>query len=148
MTSTIYAHAERLASAPFQAPVSRGELAILDAEIVAINGVPVAPEPTIRRPVRPMQVPLDTEPEPHWLNPRYNPEPYLMAARIVLPAAAVWLTIWGMVSLVEAAVAEVSAHITGIGQTAGGIGLVWVLLALIGGGGAACAGLHCAGCGR
>lgn len=140
MTGTTYAHAERLASDPFVSRPPGAELAILDAEIVAINGVPVAPEP--RR-----SVVLD-ESEPHWLNPRYNPEPYLIAAKWLLIAAVPVVLAWGLLMVLETVATAVSAHAVGIEQTAGGIGLSWLLVALIGTGGVACAGLHCAGCRR
>jgi hypothetical protein len=109
-------------------------LPILDAEVVAINGVPVAA--------------LELPTEPHWLNPRHNPEPYLMAARFLIPLGITLCVLWGAVDLIEAIIAraatiEVTSEYVGIAV----LGLL-AALALLGGGKRGCPGLHCAGCRR
>ncbi len=128
---TTAAYAERV-TVPFQAPSGGALLPILDAEVVAINGIPV--------------MPLEQRSEPHWLNPWHNPEPYLMAARILIPPGITGCVVWGAVDLVGA----VATHAAGIAVTAEyylGIAILGLLAAVaLLGGGKRCPGLHCAGC--
>lgn len=113
-------------------------LPILDAELVAIDGVPV-------RHVRVIRAPRQT-PEPHRLNPWHNPEPWLLAAKFSIPLGITGCIVWGFVDLVGA----VTAHAADIAHTAEYAGLavlgLVVALALLRGGKGGCAGLHCGGC--
>jgi hypothetical protein len=112
---------------------------ILDAEIVAINDVPVLPVRVIPRP-------LGSPAEPHRLNPWYNPEPWLLAAKFSIPLAIAGCIVWGFVDLVSA----ITAHAADITRTAeyAGLGVLGLLvaLALLRGGKGGCPGLHCGGC--
>jgi hypothetical protein len=112
---------------------------ILDAEIVAINDVPVLPVRIIPRP-------LESPAEPHRLNPWYNPEPWLLAAKFSIPLGITGCIIWGFVDLIGA----ITAHAADITRTAeyaglGVLGLI-VTMVLLRGGKGGCPGLHCGGC--
>lgn len=125
-------------------------LEVLDAELIAIDGVPVAPAAAgDARWRRVHHVPvLDVPRSPRWFDPRANPELYLYAAAFLIPAGIVGLVLWGVVHLVDSVATAVATHAGSAGTAvAGGVGL-WLLLGLLGGGTAVCAGLHCAGCNR
>lgn len=89
-------------------------LPILDAEIVAVNGVPVAA--------------LELPTEPHRLNPRHNPEPYILAARFLIPCGITLCVIWGAVDLIGAII----THAPGIEYTSAylGVAVLGLLAAL------------------
>lgn len=125
-----------------------GRLEVIDAELVAVNGVPVTVMERFTEPTLPIPwYPSTTLPvEEPGLFRRAVEDPYwaLMALAWGLVAAIAVVVVYGVLSVVQA----LSSHAVGIGQAAGGGVLVWLLLALLGGGGAVCAGLHCAGCKR
>ena len=133
-------------------PVVTGNgLEVLDAELVAIDGVPVTPGAPWRR------IPRASQPEPlvdlapyRWWHPGDNPVLYAKTALALIPAAIVGVVLWLVVRAVSWVTAGVAQHATGIEAAAGGGLAGWLLLALLGGGGGAvvCAGLHCAGCRR
>lgn len=143
MTSTT--HTERLGIAPFQAPVFSGELEVLDAELVAIDGVPVADVAEV-----PSQALYG--PQPEWFEPRQSlfDDPFwiLTVLKWCLPAGILSLVLYGVAHMINVATSAVAEHAQGIGQAGAGIGIGWLLLLVLGGGGAACAGLHCGGCRR
>lgn len=123
-------------------------LDILDAELVAVDDAPgtgVARVAERNLPVRESALDADfgvlSDARQSWLE-----DPYwiLIGLKWGLPAAIVGVVIWGVVSMVQA----VAANAGTIGEVAGGGVGILILLSLLGGGGAVCAGLHCAGCRR
>jgi hypothetical protein len=126
------------------APIVPIDLDALDAELVAVDGVPVTDVALVREP----NLPATYQPAPELDNPRQSllEDPYwvLMGLKWGLITAITAVAVYGVVWTVLA----ITNHATDIGIAAGGgIGL-WLILGLFGGGGVVCADLHCAGCRR
>jgi hypothetical protein len=123
-------------------------LDVLDAEIVAVDDAPgtgVARVAERNLPVRASALDADfgvlADARQSLLE---DPYPVLVALKWGLPTAIVGVAIYGAVQVVW----WFTEHLAEIGMGAGGVIGAVILLSLLGGGRAVCAGLHCAGCRR
>jgi hypothetical protein len=81
---------------------------------------------------------------PSRWNPLDDPRPYLIATAVAAVAGITGLLVYEVVKAVAAAITWLSGHAVGIGA-----GVLFIaLLAALGGGTAACTGIHCGGCRR
>jgi hypothetical protein len=121
-------------------------LPVLDAEIVSIDYLPVPRAPAQLVPLnRPITRPPLTEPK-RGLIRRAIDDPFwiLITGAGSLALAVVGTVIYGIVQILL----SVGVFLSTYGSTIGGGVILLILIVLLGSGGAACAGLHCAGCKR
>jgi hypothetical protein len=74
--------------------------------------------------------------------------PWLVGAAVLVGAAALAAVVWLVAMAVLAAVAVVAAAVAWVQTHRLAIGGVALMLAVLGGGGASCADVHCGGCRR
>lgn len=126
------------ATVPIDLDVIQGELVAVDnATTTAValrqdSDLPVLPGELVRGNILPKQA--------------WHEDPYviLTALKWGIPTAIVGTLIYGVIEIVL----WINAHLADIGMGIGGVVGTIILLSLLGGGGAVCAGLHCAGCRR
>lgn len=126
------------ATVPIDLDVIQGELVAVDnATTTAValrqdSDLPVLPGELVRDNILPKQA--------------WHEDPYviLTALKWSIPAAILGTVVYGVVEIVL----WINAHLADIGMGIGGVLGIIILLSLLGGGGAVCAGLHCAGCRR
>lgn len=128
----------------YQEPVTATvpiDLDVIQGELVVVNDAAVAVRQTPNLPVLPGELVRDNIlPKQAW-----HEDPYviLTALKWGIPAAILGTVVYGIVEIVL----WINAHLADIGMGVGGVLGIIILLSL-GGGGAVCAGLHCAGCRR
>lgn len=126
------------ATVPIDLDAIQGELVAVDnatSTVIALRqapDLPVLPGELVRDNILPKQA--------------WHEDPYviLTALKWGIPAGIVAVAVYGVAQIVL----WINAHLADIGMGIGGVVGTIILLSLLGGGGAVCAGLHCAGCRR